>query len=82
MKVDSSDDVVIKYVKSSDAINQIDEKPKYLEQNTDLVKNVYEGGLKIWECSHDLVQFLSQTKVPIHDQRVLELGCGAALPGL
>ena len=85
MKVDSSDDVddvVIKYVKSSDAINQIDEKPKYLEQNTDLVKNVYEGGLKIWECSHDLVQFLSQTKVPIQDQRVLELGCGAALPGL
>ena len=81
LKVENCD-TVIKYVKSLDAINQIKNKPKYLEQNTDLVKNVYEGGLKIWECSHDLVQFLSSAQVPIQDQRVLELGCGAALPGL
>ena len=81
MKVEKSD-TVINYVKSSDAINQIKNKPKYLEQNTDLVKNVYEGGLKIWECSHDLVQFLCSSQVPIKDQQILELGCGAALPGL
>ena len=75
-------DIVLKYVKSSDAINKIPEKPKYLEANTDLVKNVYEGGLKIWECSHDLVEYLSNNEIQIKGQKVLELGCGAALPGL
>ena len=50
---------------------------------TDLVPGQYEGGLKIWECSEDLVSFLTQTRVAgLEGRRVLELGCGAALPGL
>ena len=54
---------------------------------TDLVPGVYEGGLKTWECSLDLIDHL-------HDRingkkgdghwlsgtRVTELGCGTALP--
>ncbi|GAV53591.1 hypothetical protein ZYGR_0AK00930 [Zygosaccharomyces rouxii] len=46
----------------------------------DLRKNVYEGGLKSWECSIDLVDQLVKTN--IDENCVLELGCGTALPSL
>ena len=50
---------------------------------TDLLPGQYEGGLKIWECSEDLVSFLHQSRLEGMDGNlVLELGCGAALPGL
>ncbi|ORX55620.1 hypothetical protein DM01DRAFT_1285960 [Hesseltinella vesiculosa] len=54
-----------------------------LTGNSDLIRGVYEGGFKTWECSLDLVAFLAQLP---EDQRqnktVLELGCGSALPSL
>lgn len=28
--------------------------------DSDLVSGVYEGGLKIWECSLDLVDYIAQ----------------------
>ena len=50
---------------------------------SDLLPGQYEGGLKIWECSEDLVNFLSQTRArTLEGKKVLELGCGAGLPGL
>ena len=50
---------------------------------TDLVPGQYEGGLKIWECSEDLVSYLSLSRAQdLPGKRVLELGCGAGLPGL
>lgn len=30
-----------------------------LSGNSDLIKGVYEGGFKTWECSIDMVQYLS-----------------------
>ena len=38
--------------------------------------------MKIWECSLDLVNYLSKSPDNLHGKKVLELGCGAALPGL
>ena len=38
--------------------------------------------MKIWECSIDLVKYLSESVDSLNGQKVLELGCGAALPGL
>ncbi|PIK37678.1 putative histidine protein methyltransferase 1-like [Apostichopus japonicus] len=55
---------------------------KTVENHSDLIPNVYEGGLKIWECSVDLVEHLCETKVPLKGLSVLELGCGAGLPGI
>ncbi|XP_047476591.1 histidine protein methyltransferase 1 homolog [Penaeus chinensis] len=52
------------------------------QDHTDLVPAVYEGGLKIWECTWDLLDHLSSMKMNMSGCRVLELGCGAALPGL
>ena len=49
------------------------------------VTGVYEGGLKIWECSIDLATFLTSSidfDVVGKKAKVLELGCGAGIPGI
>ncbi|KAK7070655.1 Histidine protein methyltransferase 1, partial [Halocaridina rubra] len=53
-----------------------------LNDNTDLVPAIYEGGLKIWECTWDLLQFLASSDIKFKGFRVLELGCGAGLPAI
>lgn len=51
------------------------------ETSEDLRKNVYEGGLKSWECSIDVVDSLSVSDAQLKNvDCVLELGCGTALP--
>ncbi|TGO16092.1 hypothetical protein BTUL_0032g00550 [Botrytis tulipae] len=51
--------------------------------NDDVKTGVYEGGFKSWESSVDLVKVLSgRTIVGEGRRRVLELGCGTALPSL
>lgn len=61
------------------------------EDDTDLVPHVYEGGLKVWECSLDLVRYLSDNSDTIlsadasdahSNKRCLELGCGHGFPGI
>jgi len=53
---------------------------------SDLVSGTYEGGLKIWECAIDLTEFLNSClndpSMKISNKSVLEVGCGAGLPGL
>ncbi|KAI9336256.1 hypothetical protein BD770DRAFT_401785 [Pilaira anomala] len=54
-----------------------------LSGNTDLIKGVYEGGFKTWECSIDMVQYLSGLpEDQISNKKILELGCGSSLPAL
>eukprot|EP00124_Ichthyophonus_hoferi_P005547 Ihof_evm2s833 gene=Ihof_evmTU2s833 len=55
-----------------------------LANRTDLIPRVYEGGLKTWECAIDLTQFLLMhyQADSMQGVRVLELGCGSALPGI
>ncbi|KAI9196965.1 hypothetical protein LWI28_028572 [Acer negundo] len=54
--------------------------------NSDLVPGVYEGGLKLWEGSLDLVKALQSEiqngHISFTGKRVLELGCGHGLPGI
>jgi len=54
--------------------------------HSDLVTGSYEGGLKIWECAIDLTEFiysgLKDLKLNMEGKHVLELGCGAGLPGI
>ncbi|KAI2619356.1 hypothetical protein GGS26DRAFT_329437 [Hypomontagnella submonticulosa] len=54
--------------------------------NHDVKTGVYEGGFKSWESSLDLVKVLSPSKTFLSDMhtvpRIIELGCGTALPSL
>ena len=51
---------------------------------SDLISGVYEGGLKVWECSFDLIEHLhtrcnstdSAQYLELRGKRILELGCG------
>jgi protein-histidine N-methyltransferase len=67
------------------------DKEEYLLGDSDVVKGSYEGGLKTWECSVDLAEYLSRQNFPDELSflevcvsivgRVNEkLGCGSALP--
>ena len=51
--------------------------------HSDLIPGVYEGGMKVWECAHDLVDYLAtESSISLQGRRVLELGCGVGLPGI
>jgi hypothetical protein len=67
-------------------------------EKSDLIPGIYEGGLKVWECSIDLCRYLyelhSTTRLENSssssdlswalnsDGTTLELGCGHGLPGI
>ena len=51
---------------------------EFLDAPSDLVPGVYEGGLKTWECSLDLVNYLDEIKDTeqrrLNGKRILEVG--------
>ncbi|XP_076240900.1 histidine protein methyltransferase 1 homolog isoform X2 [Calliopsis andreniformis] len=51
-------------------------------QHSDLVPAKYEGGLKIWECSYDLSNYIFENFIDFRGKMVLDLGCGAGIIGL
>ncbi|KAM8999334.1 histidine protein methyltransferase 1 homolog [Sarcophilus harrisii] len=55
---------------------------KSLSSHSDLITGIYEGGLKIWECTFDLLAYLADEEVQFAGKRVLDLGCGAGLLGI
>ncbi|KAI0062656.1 hypothetical protein BV25DRAFT_1943026 [Artomyces pyxidatus] len=59
---------------------------EFLDAPSDLVPGVYEGGLKTWECSVDLADYLegvvSEEGLWACGKFVLELGCGTAIPSV
>ncbi|MEE6471010.1 hypothetical protein FKM82_009146 [Ascaphus truei] len=55
---------------------------KSITSNSDLISGVYEGGMKIWECTFDLIKYFEDEDVHFDGKRVLDLGCGAGLLGI
>lgn len=55
---------------------------KSFSSHSDLITGVYEGGLKIWECTFDLLAYFTKAQVKFAGKRVLDLGCGSGLLGL
>lgn len=52
------------------------------EQRSDLIPGVYEGGLKVWECTYDLLELIEKEGQTFSGKAVLDLGCGAGLLGI
>lgn len=76
LKVIQSQGICAKLMENNDNLTHV-------LSESDLQPGVYEGGLKIWECSEDLAKYLTHVlPTDLSSLRVLELGCGAALPGL
>lgn len=53
-----------------------------VEQRSDLISGVYEGGLKVWECTYDLLELIERDGETFGGKAVLDLGCGAGLLGI
>eukprot|EP01029_Cantina_marsupialis_P001477 TRINITY_DN11258_c0_g1_i1.p1 TRINITY_DN11258_c0_g1~~TRINITY_DN11258_c0_g1_i1.p1 ORF type:complete len:236 (+),score=55.85 TRINITY_DN11258_c0_g1_i1:121-828(+) len=53
-----------------------------ITKDSDLLKGVYEGGFKVWECSLDLVRFLQKTTESLAGLTVFDVGCGHGIPGI
>ncbi|CAG8740895.1 32681_t:CDS:2, partial [Racocetra persica] len=83
-------DVKFQIAQNDELENEVNQSsyssPKILEltDDNDVVHGVYEGGLKTWECSLDLVEYLSikLKEINLSGNKILELGCGSALPGI
>ncbi|XP_028324991.1 histidine protein methyltransferase 1 homolog [Gouania willdenowi] len=52
------------------------------EQRSDLIPGFYEGGLKVWECTYDLLELIEKEGGTFGGKAVLDLGCGAGLLGI
>ncbi|KAM4607090.1 histidine protein methyltransferase 1 homolog isoform 2-T2 [Polymixia lowei] len=52
------------------------------DRRSDLISGVYEGGLKVWECTYDLLELVERDGETFGGKRVLDLGCGAGLLGI
>ncbi|XP_054443771.1 histidine protein methyltransferase 1 homolog [Pteronotus mesoamericanus] len=55
---------------------------KSFSSHSDLITGVYEGGLKIWECTFDLLAYFTKAPVKFAGKKVLDLGCGSGLLGI
>ena len=81
-QVDESVDLFKK--KYSNILKDLEEESDLsrISVDSDVIPNQYEGGLKTWECSIDLLRLLNEEKQAEVRVRVLEIGCGSGLPGI
>ncbi|KRT78151.1 methyltransferase, partial [Oryctes borbonicus] len=53
-----------------------------ITNHSDLEAGVYEGGLKIWECTQDLISFMCNEGINLKNKTILDLGCGIGIVGI
>lgn len=73
---------VVELTLSNSDVHSEDIVKKSITSNSDLISGVYEGGMKIWECTYDLIRYFEDEDVHFEDKSVLDLGCGAGLLGI
>ncbi|KAK0520415.1 hypothetical protein OC842_007108 [Tilletia horrida] len=86
---DNDDDAEAKLGNSLDALHIASTQSTGVGADSDLVPGVYEGGLKTWECAADLIAELhariqkqGTDRLQLRGKRIIELGCGTALPSM
>ncbi|KAJ3345509.1 Histidine protein methyltransferase 1 [Kappamyces sp. JEL0680] len=75
------EDINMEVALKDDLVSQ-NELAHAITTQSDLIAGVYEGGLKTWECSLDLAEYLFRHPDLVRNKTVIELGCGSALPGI
>ncbi|XP_050428586.1 histidine protein methyltransferase 1 homolog [Adelges cooleyi] len=50
--------------------------------SSDLIPGIYEGGYKLWECTADMLNYLSNNINIVKGNSILDLGCGMGLLGV
>ena len=58
------------------------ETKKEYNQKYSLVPKVYEGGLDVWECTLDVLNYMHGNEDSFAGKSVLDLGCGCGLLGI
>ena len=51
----------------------IDQDQNFVNDTSDLIPGLYEGGLKSWECSIDLVKNLSENEQCYNNNNIFEV---------
>ncbi|XP_073398775.1 histidine protein methyltransferase 1 homolog [Dendrobates tinctorius] len=73
---------VVEMTLSNSDVHREDIVNKSITCNSDLISGVYEGGMKIWECTFDLIRYFEDEDINFEGKSVLDLGCGAGLLGI
>jgi len=79
--------ITINYRNGSLPIKVLSSHQSRIDRTSDIIRGIYEGGYKVWECSLDLAQFLLHDTLnnilpPSSSSSVIELGCGQGVPGM
>ncbi|XP_014228443.1 histidine protein methyltransferase 1 homolog [Trichogramma pretiosum] len=77
----------LKLVDSNAVIDKLTEENSEIiveaeSKHSDLLPAKYEGGLKIWECTYDLGNYILNEKISLENKKILDLGCGAGILGI
>ncbi|XP_067142268.1 histidine protein methyltransferase 1 homolog [Centruroides vittatus] len=76
-------DCFLSYISSEDIQSDtLDTIQLANKDHSDLIPGIYEGGLKIWECTLDLINYLQENDIVKKGMNILDLGCGAGLAGI
>ncbi|CAG0918082.1 unnamed protein product [Notodromas monacha] len=51
-------------------------------EHSDLLPGNYEGGFKVWECTWDLIKYLTDINFDFSGKKVIDVGCGQGLCGI
>ncbi|KAL4473180.1 hypothetical protein ABPG72_015561 [Tetrahymena utriculariae] len=80
VKIGENRDIL--YVQNIFTILQHAELPFKLTEKEDIIKDIYEGGFKVWECTIDLLSYLHKNNFDFQGKTVMDLGCGHGLLGI
>ncbi len=71
---------------ATNALELLNDRYNYIryDPDQDIVKDMYEGGFKVWEGTYDLINFLYNhgQHFNLNGKNILDMGCGCGLVGI
>lgn len=65
-------------IRATELLDQVE------KNHSDLLPAQYEGGLKVWECTQDIGEYITEQDIyeELEGKKVLDLGCGCGILGI